>query len=223
MKFFYNLKFSYKMLLLGLLMIITIAAPTWHLQKRLVEALQFTEQEIAGQPFADQSLQLIALVQQHRSMSHSALQGADAIGINETSNDITKLLDSLQRQTESLQHGSEIKDKLRVIQQKWLELNSAVGGRKITADVSFSMHSVLSSNILALLPTVLENSGLAFDPTPASYHLIIAAYQDAPRLIEAIARLQGSGQLLLDAHRQQLDPAVLQQYQQGLATEFANV
>lgn len=216
MKFFYNLKFSYKMLLLGLLMIITIAAPTWHLQKRLVEALQFTEQEIAGQPFADQSLQLIALVQQHRSMSHSALQGADTIGLNDTSNDITKLLDSLQRQTESLQHGNEIKDKLHVIQQKWLELNSAVGGRKITADVSFSMHSVLSRNILALLPTVLENSGLAFDPTPASYHLIIAAYQDAPRLIEAIARLQGSGQLLLDAHRQQLDPAVLLQYQQGL-------
>lgn len=53
MKFFYNLKFSHKMSLLGLLMLITIAAPTWHLQKRLTEAVDFTQQEISGLPIAD--------------------------------------------------------------------------------------------------------------------------------------------------------------------------
>ena len=95
MKFFYNLKFSQKMLLLGLLMIVAIAAPTWHLQKRLVEALQFTEQEIAGQPFADQILQLMALVHQHRAMTQYQLQGTDSTGIEGVSASVTKVINDL--------------------------------------------------------------------------------------------------------------------------------
>jgi len=216
MKFFYNLKFSYKMLLLGLLMLLTIAAPTWHLQKRLVEALQFTEQEIAGQPLADQSLQLIALVQQHRAKSHFTLQGVDTESINAIADDITQLLVGMQRQAATQQNSSGIPRQLDAINNQWRELHSAVTTQNLSVDVSFAQHSALTTKILALLPTVLEDSGLAFDPTPASYHLIIASYQDAPRLIEAIARLRGSGLLWLHAHQQQANPDSMQQYQQRL-------
>ncbi|HAT41610.1 MAG TPA: hypothetical protein DCS87_07755 [Rheinheimera sp.] len=195
MKFFYNLKFSHKMMLLGLLMLVTIGAPTWHLQKRLLEAVEFTELEVAGMPMADQSLQLLALVQQHRGFSNFVLQGASANEINEVAAQIDAQLQQLQSPANSLSHHVESQSKLDTIAKQWRALHLAVEGRQIDTEQSFEQHSQLTSNILGLMPVLLEDTGLAFDPTPASYHLIIAAYQDAPRLIEAIARLRGASLL----------------------------
>jgi methyl-accepting chemotaxis protein len=216
MKFFYNLKFSHKMLLLGLLMIVAIAAPTWHLQKRLVEALQFTEQEISGQPFADQILQLMALVHQHRAMTQYQLQGTDSTDIEGVSASVTKVINDLEMQAQGLPDNNEIIKKLDVIARKWSELDAAVMGRQLDISRAFDQHSALTSNILALLPVALEKSGLAFDPTPASYHLIIAAYQDAPRLLEGVSKIRGSSMLWLSAVQQQQDAAAMLQHQQRL-------
>lgn len=216
MKFFYNLKFSHKMMLLGLLMLVTIGAPTWHLQKRLLEAVEFTELEVAGMPMADQSLQLLALVQQHRGFSNFVLQGASANEINDVAAQIDAQLLQLQSQANSLSHHVESQSKLESIAKQWRALHLAVEGRQIGTEQSFEQHSQLTSNILGLMPVLLEDTGLAFDPTPASYHLIIAAYQDAPRLIEAIARLRGASLLWLDAHKRAEDSDGLLAHQQRL-------
>ncbi len=215
MKFFYNLKFSHKMSLLGLLMLITIAAPTWHLQSRLAEAVSFTDQEIKGIPIADHSLQLMALVQQHRGQSNFALQNGDIASIKTTALQIEDKLRQLEQDVKQLSNNTDTQNRLQDIGQQLTALHSAVAAGQIDAAKSFEQHSQITSLILAMLPDVLEDSGLAFDPTPASYHLIIAAYQDAPRLTEAIARLRGSSILWLLA-RQHSDSDGLLAHQQRL-------
>lgn len=214
MKFFYNLKFSHKMSLLGLLMLITIAAPTWHLQKRLTEAVDFTQQEISGLPIADHTLQLMALVQQHRGQSNFAIERGDTSGINQIAEQIATKFTLITQDLTKLSQNSDSTKRINELQQLWRELHDAVEQRKIDAVQSFERHSIITSKILALLPDLLEESGLAFDPTPASYHLIIAAYQDAPRLTEAMARLRGSSMLWLQAKQGDVDG--LAQHQQRL-------
>lgn len=216
MKFFYNLKFSYKMMLLGLLMLVTIGAPTWHLQKRLLEAVQFTEQEISGMPVADQTLELLSLVQQHRGFSHFVLLGAPTDDLNAVAAKLDQRLQQLLQQAAGLQHHVESQAKLDIITQQWRVLHLAVEGQQISVQQSFMQHSQLTSSILALLPALLEDTGLAFDPTPASYHLIIAAYQDAPRLIESLARLRAASLLWLDAHQRVAESDGLLEHQQRL-------
>lgn len=215
MIFFYNLKFSHKMSLLGLLMLITIAAPTWHLQKRLSEAVSFTEQEIKGVPIADHSLQLMTLVQQHRGQSILALQSGDTSKINDIAAQIDSVFVRLTQDIQQLNDNVDTSKKIQDLQQQWSKLHNDVESRRMDAVQSFEQHSLVTSKVLALLPDLLEDSGLAFDPTPASYHLIIAAYQDAPRLIEALARLRGSSVLWLQA-RQHSDSDGLLQHQQRL-------
>lgn len=196
MNFFYNLKFSYKMLLLGLLMLVTVAAPTLHLYNRLVSAADSTSLEIKGVPVTDSALQLLVLLQQHRSNSPYAILQGESNQIVSLQADIDKVFGQLGQGIDRLQDPADTRRRLNDIQQQWSAVHQGVEAQKLTVEQSFNEHSKLTTRVLELMPYILESSGLAYDPAAASYHLIIAAYQDLPRLTEILALLRDNAALL---------------------------
>lgn len=78
------------------------------------------------------------------------------------------------------------------LKTSWQQLeNDVTSGRLSSAD-SFQRHSQLIEQIVQeTLNQVLDSSGLSYDPVAESYHLIIAGLQNAPRLMEEIAKVQG--------------------------------
>lgn len=223
MNFFYNLAFSKKMSLLGLLMLATIAAPTWHLQVRLVAALDYTEKEIASLPLADQNLNLLGKIQELEDslvvdMTQTSVKSSDTVAA-----ELTAMLNKLNTEASALSNFEDSRARLQQFISLWQQLQPKLNhANKEEANEALFK---LRTELLAMFPTLLEDSGLAFDPTPASYHLIIAAYQDAPRLVSALAGFRRSSLQLLQARQSLADEtaslnqlhAFMLRYQQSVA------
>lgn len=195
---FNNLAFAVKMSLLGMLTLVMVLVPTVPLTKQLSANVDFNAQELSGIAPSKLAGALLASLQQHRGLASFTLAGADQSQRLQVAKSVD---DFFAKLSESVQSGLQLPALAKQIQQldkDWQRLQSQVASGSITAAESFSQHNqIIDLLVQDIQNQILDSSGLSYDPVAESYHLIIGALQNAPRLMEAVAQVRGNGSSLL--------------------------
>lgn len=170
-----NLKFAIKMAVIAVLAMVAVVVPTRTLYFNLNDSIAFTDLEVQGLAPADaglklsQQLQLLAQGQASASTVQSELSALHTL---------------VQQQLPD----SAAAEKIAELQRDWqgLAQPSPEQLQRFTQRVNTE-----------LMNAILESSGLSYDPVAASYHLIVAAYQNMPRVMSALAQLRQLGAMQL--------------------------
>lgn len=166
-----NQKFAVKMTLIALLALIAVIVPSRTLYYNLNDSIAFTDMEVQGLAPADAVLRLnqqLQLLTQGQA-STSAVQGE---------------LSALKTLIAQQLPNSAAAEKIALLQQDWQAL----------AEPSLEQMQQFSQRVnTELMNAILESSGLSYDPVAASYHLIVAAYQNMPRVMSSLAQLRQLG------------------------------
>ncbi len=156
-----NLKFAIKMAVIAVLAMVAVVVPTRTLYFNLNDSIAFTDLEVQGLAPADGVLKL-------SQQLHLLAQGQTAAST------VQAELSTLQSLIQQQLPDSDASNKMASLQQEWQ---------------SFSQPSPEQLQVFTqrlnteLMNAILESSGLSYDPVAASYHLIVAAYQNMPRVL----------------------------------------
>lgn len=184
---FLNLKFAAKMALIALLMLVAVIVPTRILHHNLNDSIAFTDLEVQGLAPADSLLQVSASLQQWSKGQNAALGDAHAR--------IASQLGMLQQQIQQQLPDTAAVTLVGQAMQEW---------QAMTAPTELQRAQFLTRLNSDVMNAILESSGLSYDPVAASYHLIIAAYQNMPRVLQHLATLQQLNNQLATADDTQL-------------------
>jgi methyl-accepting chemotaxis protein len=89
---------------------------------------------------------------------------------------------------------------LSALEQTWNNIKSNVSSRQYSAVESFTAHSNMIADADLLISELSKHFLLSYDPAAASYHLIIANFQNLPRLADNLGKIRGSGAGILSGN-----------------------
>jgi len=193
-----NLPFAQKFFLISALAILMLAVPTYFFVQMNLAQMATAQQEVGGlQPIQD-LMKLTQLTQQHRGMSAVLLAGNDSQAgarqakEQEVSAAISKAQTSLGALGEK-----ELLNALKIVQEEWTSLSSAVAGKSIAVPQSFARHTALVALQLSLADDVVNVSGISLDPSAAGYHLQMAVLHYMPQVTEVLGQIRARGAAIL--------------------------
>lgn len=166
-----NLKFAIKMAVIAVLAMVAVVVPTRTLYFNLNDSIAFTDAEVQGLAPADAVLKLSQQVQ---------LLSQGQSSTDEVQRELTALQSLIQQQLPD----SDAAKKISVLQQEW---------QGFSQPTPEQLQQFLQRLNTELMNAILESSGLSYDPVAASYHLIVAAYQNMPRVMMSLAQLRQLG------------------------------
>ena len=195
-RFILNLTLPQKFLLMAILALLLFAIPTSILVRDQLEKINGAETEEAALVPASALIKLIQITQQHRGMSALFLNGdiniiAQRQAKQQALNDV--LIDI---ETNFSAWGS-IKEKANHLTNEWKYLSQAVANKTIPASDSFSRHTALITEELALLQNLANESGIVLHPYANGYHLQMALFTHLPKLSEDLGKMRGLSASLL--------------------------
>ena len=187
-----NIKLPFKMLSIGILALVSVAIPTSYFYQTTQGKITVTEQEITGMQQIKDIIYIQKYLAEHRGITARVFGGdKTAEGLRfETSGIVDTHFDHVEqifRRTNEI----ELLAELKTIKRSWSTLKSNVLSDAIDARTAFANHSALITETAQLASSVLEYSGLYYDPQAASYHLIIGNMKDLPRLTDALGKVRG--------------------------------
>ena len=216
-----RLSLSGKFVLLGLLALTLIAAPTTlYLLGTLDHGRQATQEARGMQP-VQELLQLIRLTQQHRGLSSAVLGGNRALQEARESKqaEVERALEQIDGVLRESQVAPAILDSLRQVQRQWRELAGQVGQVVIDGPQSLTLHAQLIAACLQIEDALLDHFELSLDPVFETYYLINGALVELPQTSELLGQLRAAGALYLAQGRIQAEQ---QAALGGLATQALN-
>jgi methyl-accepting chemotaxis protein len=162
----------------------------------------FNEAELRGMAPANALIQLIAQVQRHRGLSTLTLLGkSDSARSRE---ETLGKLDEAWRRFDQLWQATglpgNVTARSEALHVQFAQLQKAVSGKEVSMEDSFSRHTALVDDLLALLFDINGSDNMLFDPQDTTYLLIIAGLQEGPRVTELAARIRGLGTASLASH-----------------------
>ena len=180
-------------MIVALVPLSVLLASSWDL-------IRATRHEVQGLAPTRAILDAVRLVQQHRGLSATQLNGATDVDARRTAVQAAfdQSLDqalALARQTDIAPAG--LAGQLDAARQKVRGLAGEVKGRAVSAPESFRRHGVVVEDLLHLAFETTRSSGLLLDPEADAYFLVIASLQESPRVAEQLAQLRGFGAGLL--------------------------
>ncbi|EAQ64637.1 methyl-accepting chemotaxis protein [Marinomonas sp. MED121] len=197
-----NFKLSVKMLSLGLLALVAIMLPTGFLINTELGLIDFLEREQAGIEPIRKVMVLESYIQEHRGASTIYLTDPTASkrDIDSRAENVINHMSSLAPYFRDVMPGDPVNDRILSLAERFANLKSEVRDGAISKKESFSVHTKLISEISSkIIPSISEYFYLRYDPTPETYHLVIASNDDLPKVLEGIARLRGLGAGALSA------------------------
>ncbi len=155
----------------------------------------FNAAEQRGIEPANTLVQAIAQVQRHRGLSGPWLQ--DTQDANPARGDAATKAESTWKAFDQQWQSTGLDDKLLArsgqLRNTFMQLQQRVAARSLPADESFQQHTALVDEMLGLLFDVSGSANLLFDPQDTTYLMIIAGFQEGPRITELAARMRGLG------------------------------
>nr|WP_298165049.1 methyl-accepting chemotaxis protein [uncultured Pseudomonas sp.] len=188
-----------KFVLLGLLALALIAAPTaLYVLGTLAHDRQAT-QESRGLAPVQELLQLIRLTQQHRGLSAAVLGGNRTLDKTrqDTQAEVERAFEHTERALREGQTAAEILASWQQLHRQWRELASQVGLGAIDTPQSMARHSQLIAAGLRIEDALLDHFELSLDPVFETYYLINGALVELPQVSESLGQLRGTGALYL--------------------------
>ena len=195
-RFILNLTLPQKFSLMALLALLLFAIPTSILVRDQLEKIKIAEAEEAALAPASTLIKLIQLTQQHRGMSALFLNGDISIIAQRQAKQQALNAVLIDLQTNSSAWGS-VKEKASHLANEWKSLSQAVANKTIPSADSFSQHTALISQELALLQNLANESGMVLHPYASGYHLQMALFTHLPKLSEDLGKMRGLSASLL--------------------------
>ncbi|MBK6909207.1 MAG: CZB domain-containing protein [Rhodocyclaceae bacterium] len=214
-----TLQLTTKMALLGLLALVLFAIPTYLAQQTLQAGIAVAQLERDGMAPMRDLLGAVKVMQEHRGLSARVL-GGDAAAASARSakqGEVSAALNKASATFAAGIAGSPLEKVWQDIQSDWKMLAGEVGAGSISPPDAFSRHTQLVAASLDLLDLMADFYGHSYDPAANTYHLIIGALLNQPRLIESLAQLRGKGAAVLTAKELSVSERALLVSNVGLA------
>jgi methyl-accepting chemotaxis protein len=195
----HHLPIGRKFLVLSLVALIMVAAPTLSVINTSWGLYRTLEDERAGLPPVKVLLRLLRLTQEHRGLSSAVLNGEASKAadrqqrqdaINQAFAEVEQLYGTLPREA--------LQPELKAMKAAWQDVSGRVSQAGISPPDSLKAHTALVNRLLNFIEDETGASGMALDADMACYYLITAAFRDLPRLSEkmGLARARGTGMLV---------------------------
>ena len=199
-----HLPLRHKFLLLALVALLMVAAPSAVVLERSWSEYRTLQTERQGLPPAQALLAMTKFAQEHRGLSAAVLSG-----------DASKQADRQQREdTVAALHAKllpllaaqpDLKRQAEDWGREWQALAQDVRGGAVDAAASLQRHSALIGRLLLLVEDELTVSGLSLDADATCYYLITALYRDQARLNEKLGQARARGTTMLVQRSQDPD------------------
>lgn len=194
-----RLSLSAKFLLLALLCVVVIAAPTYmYILGALSENEQAAQESRGIQPVRDLLL-LIELTQQHSSLSSAVLSGNQVLNDARKSKqaEVERVFEQVERALRDAQVSSDILLSWRQVYQQWRVLSDQIGLATIDGHQSLTRHVQLIAASVHFEDSLLDHFQLSLDPIFETYYLITSTLVELPRTSELLGQLSVAGTLYL--------------------------
>ncbi|RZK99231.1 MAG: methyl-accepting chemotaxis protein [Rubrivivax sp.] len=192
---------SFRTRLIGLCVFLSLMAllPLISLLQNKLGERNFTHAEQQGIQPANTLVGAMAQLQRHRGLSGPWLQGKDVTRTprQEASARTEDSFKAFIQQWEGSSLDPKVKHRAEALLARFEQLRLQIDQRVLTAPDSFAQHTALIDDCQGLLFDVAGASNLLFDPQDSTYLMIIAGFQEGPRITELAARMRGLGTALL--------------------------
>ncbi len=162
----------------------------------------FNAAEQRGIEPANALVQVIAQLQRHRGLSSMALLGTSGASASRqaAAAQLDESWQAFDKAWADTQLDGPITQQSARLRADFQRLQASVDGKALTAQQSFQRHTDLVDGLLGVLFAVNGADNMLFDPQDSTYLLIIAGFQEGPRVTELAARMRGLGVAALASH-----------------------
>ena len=215
-----------RLILVLVLCAVACLLPAVMMSRSYLNEIDTAKREAVGIAPARDMLNLIRLVQQHRGLSAVWLGGDEtaASGRAAKKQEVEAAISKFEAHVKGDgAAGTRLDKAWKRDREAWITLEQAVSARQVNGGQSSARHTTTIAAMLETLAEVLDHWGLSFDPTPATYFLIIGSLQNAPAMIELMGQTRARGANLLST-KAALDPAEKARFealQTTMRTNFA--
>jgi methyl-accepting chemotaxis protein len=191
---FDNIKLPIKMSIIALLALVGLAIPTYYYTQLSLDGQSTNEMELIGITPASEVVMLKKLLAEHRGMSARLFGGDESVSsnLNTKANEIDRQITQIRNDLKEAGADSSVIRELDNLESAWETVQSRVSSRQYNKSQSFAEHSSLISDSDAVISNILKFFLLSYDPSAASYHVIIANFENLPRLANALGKVRGS-------------------------------
>jgi len=195
----HHLPIGRKFLVLSLVALVMVAAPTLSVISTSWGLYRALEDERAGLPPVRLLLKMVRLTQEHRGLSNAVLNGEASKSADRQARQqaIDQVFAEVEQRYTALPREG-LQPELKAMRASWQDVASRVSQAGIAPPDSLKAHTALVNRMLHFLEDETGASGMALDADMACYYLITAAFRDLPRLSEkmGLARARGTGMLV---------------------------
>nr|WP_305040892.1 methyl-accepting chemotaxis protein [Glaciecola sp. MH2013] len=198
---FDNIKLPIKMSIIALLAFIGLAIPTYYYTTLSVSGQASDEIELKGITPASEVVMLKKLLAEHRGMSARLFGGDNSVAdsLRSKASEVERQFSTIRADLKDAGADSGLERNLDDLESTWKNVQSRVNNRQYNKAQSFAEHSSLMSDADGVISNILKFFLLSYDPSAASYHVIIANFENLPRLADALGKVRGSASGVLAA------------------------
>lgn len=200
---FDNVSLPIKMAVIGILAVLGLALPTYYYTQLSLDSQASSQQELKGIQPTSTVVKLKKVLAEHRGLSATFLNGdtSKSSAISSKAREVEDAFVKTEVALNGLVDDQNILNQLERIQNTWLNLKSQVNSNQIQEAESFAQHSRLIQNSDLLISELSKYFLLSYDPAAASYHAIIANFQNLPRLTDSLGKVRGAGAGVLSSEQ----------------------
>jgi methyl-accepting chemotaxis protein len=193
----HRISLSQKFMILGLLALVMVAAPTLVLYRNSAAEIAVVEREDMGVHAVATLIRVVQMTQTHRGMSAGALGGNEALAERRPGqrDKVVKAMDELDAELKAAQAAEKTMGMWTSVRKSWASLEQMVASKQIKSAESIKLHTQLIEDMLVVNEELVSEFGLALDPAEDTYFLIQSSMVHMPLLGEnlGILRAQGTG------------------------------
>jgi methyl-accepting chemotaxis protein len=194
-----NVRLSIKMLIIGIFAIICIVLPSYFYVSAALQTQNAEEREIEGLPHAVSMLGILKNIAEHRGIAAQYFGGNTQIE-NEKNSKFNKVklnIKSFSGHFKSYTKNQQLIDDVQLMEDAFESLKDITIGTPNSGALSLKQHANLINSAEVIIQKIMQESGLSYDPSANSYHLIIAGFEKLPRLIDSLGQVRGVGASIL--------------------------
>ena len=194
---FSDIKVTYRLMMLGIIALGLCAVPTYIYVRTAYKEISTSALERKGLMSTTEIVKVMQPLQNHRGLAAAVLSGDQALVARRGAmeKEVTESFGKVRAALPA--SATSVITVLDAAETEWKSLSTALKDRSYPVEDSYNRHSKLIAQLLRLLETNIDYFGLSLDPEADTYHMVIAAYVDLPKLIEAMGRLRATGTAIL--------------------------
>ena len=207
MSLLHRMGLAQKFLILGVLALVMVLAPSGLYFSSIQPVIRAAKQEYAAINALVALNTTVQFSQMHRGLSAGALSGnADLAARRPAVRDkLVQSMGVLDSELKSLGASAQVASLWGDVRQRWTNLEPGVARGQLNTSESTRLHTQLIARLLLLNEELLNDSSMALDPEVDTYYLIQASLVDLPLLAENLGVMRAMGSAFLTQTNLPLD------------------